>query len=208
MVPLSFVMGLVGHGRGARHMTFANHGNAFGAMVGGKWWTASTTRGAPLPVKQVVRESLGCGELLLIATWELLKKGLVVFSRGSSVYEIKAQDVAALELGVAYYNSEGNTTGYEQEACRWMPWHEVPDTAEEWFELYKLPLPSEDSPNPELKRFLERDANGKVQFKPGGPGDLSPGYGGWSWYYVVRFLFEDSSPFGGVAKDHMVLICM
>ena len=51
MVPLSSVVGMVGHGRGARHMTFANHGNSFGAMVDGKWWTASTTRGAPLPVK-------------------------------------------------------------------------------------------------------------------------------------------------------------
>ena len=77
-----------------------------------------------------------------------------------------------------------------------MPWHELPDTAEEWFELYKLPLPREDNPNPELKRFLEKDANGEMQFKPGGPGDLSPGFGGWSWYYVVRFLFEDSSPGG------------
>ena len=47
-----------------------------------------------------------------------------------------------------------------------------------------------------------------MQFRPGGPGDLSPGFGGWSWYYVVRFLFEDSSPYGAAAKDHMVPICM
>ena len=209
-LPLSSVMGPTGFGRGARHAINVGHRSPIGADVDGVFWTAPGYAGAPLPVKQCLRETLGCGELLIPATWELIKDGKVKMEVNKIPYTILAKDVESLELGVAFYASSGNTTGYKEEWCRWMPWSCCLDTAKEWLEAEGLSMPTRDNPSPEVKKYVKYNPGDKdPDFQTGGPMDRTPAFSDKGWYYVVKINFRKTGcKYWSAVSEVTMLICM
>ena len=190
--------------------------NPFGYTVGGTWYTSCAQQGCPLPSKQTARESLGFGELLLPATWSLLKDDSVRFANTAGKWhQIGSDDVAGLELGLAYYNYKySGKNDYTPPTCRWVPWDDLPDTPEQYFDEFVGRRPTAEDPNPELELVEGMDfgqgAKGDGPSASGsrfGAEGLPPGNLA-GWYYAVRIVLRQGNSLTKIVGSAEILICM
>jgi hypothetical protein len=119
-IPLTSLLGVLTDGKSARYAATYLGRNLFGYTADGCWYTSCSEQGRPLPTKQTARECLGFGELLLPATWELLKTNSVrVADANGKWHQIGARDVVGLELGCAYYHyRHAGQSDYTPTTCR------------------------------------------------------------------------------------------
>ena len=126
-----------------------------------------------------------------------------------------SDDVAGLELGLAYYNYKySGKNDYTPPTCRWVPWDDLPDTPEQYFDEFVGRRPTAEDPNPELELVEGMDfgqgAKGDGPSASGsrfGAEGLPPGNLA-GWYYAVRIVLRQGNSLTKIVGSAEILICM